>query len=220
MQTLNNICTTVLWLGWRKDVVRGSKIWFGWGNKNTCLGWIVWWMLPDHHILLKDSPLPVLSLNLLLDLIMSLRIVWVKRPGLLLVTSSNKDCYLASNFQEKAAIRGNQYVFFWSSSLVNNFMSSLIYLTIPSGGPDCFWTTLFLMLIQNTKMYPQIHMSLFVRDWDALAPVVLFCWFYGASVCLCPCPACSDDPIIITPIMHLTTLYVFSGMPSICLMVQ
>ena len=111
MQTLDNICTTLLWLGWRKDVVRGRKIWFGWGNKNTCLGWIkirfVSWMLPDHHILLKDSPLPVLSLNLLLDLIMRFRIVWVKQPGLLLVTSSNKDY-----FQVKAAIRGNQYVFF------------------------------------------------------------------------------------------------------------
>lgn len=141
MQTLENICTTVLWLGWRKVVLRGSKIWFGLGNKNTCLGRIktrfVSWMLPDHHILLNSSPIPVLSLNLLLDLIMRFRIIWVKLPGLLLVTSSNKDCYLASNFQEKAMIRGNQYIYFYR--LVNNSTSSLIYLAIPSGGPDCFF---------------------------------------------------------------------------------
>lgn len=35
------------------------------------------------------------------------------------------------------------------------------------------------------------------------------------SVCV---SVCCDRPVIITPLMHLTTLYISSGMPSICLM--
>lgn len=35
-----------------------------------------------------------------------------------------------------------------------------------------------------------------------------------------PRAACADDPVIMTPLMHLTTLHICSGMPSICLMGQ
>lgn len=44
--------------------------------------------------------------------------------------------------------------------------------------------------------------------------------FIGLRVCLCLCPAFSNDPVIIAPLMHLTTLYISFGMLSICLMGQ
>ena len=53
---------------------------------------------------------------------------------------------------------------------------------------------------------------------DALAPVILLCCV--CQVCVCPCPASSGGTVIIVPLMHLTTLYISSGIPSIRLMGQ
>lgn len=61
-------------------------------------------------------------------------------------------------------------------------------------------------------------LPLCVIDRDILAPVELFYCFM--ETVRGPCAACADDTVIMTPLMHLTTLYICSGMPSICLMGQ
>lgn len=61
-------------------------------------------------------------------------------------------------------------------------------------------------------------LPLCVIDRDILAPVELF-YRFMETVCG-PRAACADDPVIMTPLMHLTTLHICSGMPSICLMGQ
>lgn len=61
-------------------------------------------------------------------------------------------------------------------------------------------------------------LPLCVIDRDILAPVELFYCFM--ETVRGPRAACADDPVIMTPLMHLTTLHICSGMPSICLMGQ
>lgn len=61
-------------------------------------------------------------------------------------------------------------------------------------------------------------LPLCVIDRDILAPVELFYCFM--ETVRGPRAAFANDPVIMTPLMHLTTLHICSGMPSICLMGQ
>lgn len=77
-------------------------------------------------------------------------------------------------------------------------------------------------LFRSIKIGPRrlcvFLLPLCVIDRDILAPVELFYCFM--ETVRGPRAACADDLVIMTPLMHLTTLHICSGIPSICLMGQ
>lgn len=117
---------------------------------------------------------------------------------------------------------GNQYVFLFSS-LGNHLTSSPIYLDTPRVvlTPCLEPLLLFLKTTQDRNRNPQTHTSLPLSDSDTLAPVLLlgcFLWGLCLSVSLPSLLRWSCHYHTLNASHH--TLYISSGIPSICLMGQ